>query len=186
MPGILAGLAALVILTFFWSLFGELGAHLVGRMAVTDFGTLWVAVGFAYLVLLRELNHGMALTILVLACTMAQRYLCLFRGPGHRPAPDGAADLAQEVGRRCYRGIGGLGGGRASRQDSTHPGSRRGTRSYLGLAIGIVGQWGDLFESAVKRDFRVKDSGRSWRGTEAFLTGSIPCFSQASSPTGRR
>ncbi len=70
--GILAGLAALTILTFFWSLFGELGAHLVGRMAVTGFGTLWVAVGFAYLLMLRALEHGLALTILVMALHDAQ------------------------------------------------------------------------------------------------------------------
>ena len=31
--GCWSGLAALMILTFFWSLGGELGAHLVGRMA---------------------------------------------------------------------------------------------------------------------------------------------------------
>ncbi len=46
----------------------------------------------------------------------------------------------------------------------------------LGLVIGLVGQWGDLFESAFKRDFRVKDSGDSCPGMEASWTGSIPYF----------
>jgi phosphatidate cytidylyltransferase len=166
--GLLVGLAALVILTFFWSLVGELGAHLVGRMAVTGFGTLWIATGFAYLLLVRELPHGMALTILVLACTMVSDTFAYFVGRAlgrHRMAPRISPKKSVEG------ALGGLAGAvvAALVVKIYSPWLPAREALVLGLVIGIVGQWGDLFESAFKRDFRVKDSGRILPGHGGIL-----------------
>ena len=166
--GLLAGLAALVILTFFWSLVGELGAHLVGRMAVTAFGTLWIATGFAYLLLVRELRHGMALTILVLACTMVSDSFAYFVGRAlgrHRMAPRISPKKSVEG------ALGGLAGAvvAALVVKIYSPWLPAREALVLGLIIGVVGQWGDLFESAFKRDFRVKDSGRILPGHGGIL-----------------
>ena len=166
--GMLAGLASLMILTFFWSMFGELGAHLVGRMAVTGFGTFWVAVGFAYVILLRELNHGMALTILMLACTITSDTFAYFVGRAigsHKMAPRISPKKSVEG------AIGGLVGSvvAALIVKLYSPWLPVWDAILLGLAIGIVGQWGDLFESAIKRDFRVKDSGRILPGHGGIL-----------------
>jgi phosphatidate cytidylyltransferase len=166
--GILGGLAALVILTFFWSLFGELGAHLVGRMAVTDFGTVWIAVGFAYILLLRDLNHGMALTILMLACTILNDTFAYFVGRAigsHKMAPRISPKKSVEG------AIGGLVGSVVAAMvvKIYSPWLPARYAIILGLVIGIVGQWGDLFESAVKRDFRVKDSGKLLPGHGGIL-----------------
>jgi phosphatidate cytidylyltransferase len=166
--GILAGLAALTILTFFWSLFGELGAHLVGRMAVTGFGTLWVAVGFAYLLMLRALEHGLALTILVMGCTMLSDTFAYFVGRAvgrHRMAPRISPNKSVEG------AIGGLVGAVVAAvvvkiYSPWLPGVEA---VVLGLIIGVVGQWGDLFESAFTRDFRVTDSGRILPGHGGIL-----------------
>lgn len=166
--GILLGLAALVVLTFFWSLFGALGAHLVGRMAVTGFGTLWVGLGFAYLLMLRDLEHGLALTIMVMACTMLSDTFAYFVGRAvgrHRMAPRISPNKSVEG------AIGGLVGAVVAAvvvkvYSPWLPGLEA---VVLGLVIGVVGQWGDLFESAFKRDFRIKDSGRILPGHGGIL-----------------
>jgi phosphatidate cytidylyltransferase len=163
LEGVLVGLAALLILTFFWSLFGELGAHLVGRMAMTGFGVLWVAVGFSYLLLVRGLKHGMALTILVLVCTIMSDTLAFFVGKAigrHKMAPH------ISPGKTVEGALGGLVGAviAALIVRIYSPWLPTKDAMVLGLIVGVVGQWGDLFESTLKRDFRVKDSGRMLPG----------------------
>lgn len=156
--GILAGLAGLVVLLFLWSLFGELGAHLVGRMAVTAFGVLWVCVGLAYLLLVRVLGHGLALTLLVLASTILSDTFAFFVGKAV-----GRHQLAPHISpRKSLEGaIGGLVGAVVAALIVKIYSPWLSTRDAVvfGLVVGLAGQWGDLFESAFKRDFRVKDSG---------------------------
>jgi len=157
--GILMGLAAFVILAFLWALGGRLGEHLVARIAVTSFGVLWVAGGFAYVLLVRGFEHGLGLTILLLACTMVNDTFAYFVGRAvgrHRMAPRISPNKTVEG------ALGGLVGSivAALLVKIYSPWLGWENAVVMGLVIGVVGQWGDLFESAVKRDFRVKDSGR--------------------------
>jgi undecaprenyl diphosphate synthase len=166
--GLLVGLAVLMIFTFFWSLFGELGAHLVGRMAMTGFGVIWVALGFAYVLLIRQLNHGMELTIMLLACTMVNDTFAYFVGRAF-----GRNKLAPRIspGKTIEGAIGGIVGSivAALIVKIYSPWLTWGQALIFGLVIGVVGQCGDLFESAVKRDFRVKDSGKILPGHGGIL-----------------
>jgi phosphatidate cytidylyltransferase len=157
--GLLLGLVVLMALTFCWALFGKLGAHLVARMALTAFGVIWVAVGFAYIMLLRMLNHGLALAVMMVCCTVAADTFAYFvgRAIGHyRLAPRISPKKSVEG------AVGGLVGAVIAALIVRIYSDWMPTRDaiLLGLLIGVVGQWGDLFESAIKRDFRVKDSGR--------------------------
>ncbi len=156
--GVLLGLGVLLLLSFFWALGGRLGEHLVARMAVTSFGVFWVAIGFAYVLLVREFEHGLALTILLLACTMVNDTFAYFVGRAvgrYRMAPRISPKKTVEG------ALGGLVGSlvAAILVKVYSPWLGWQDALVLGLIIGVVGQWGDLFESAVKRDFRVKDSG---------------------------
>ena len=49
-------------------------------MALTAFGVIWVAMGFAYIMLVRTLEHGLALSILLVACTVANDTFAYFVG----------------------------------------------------------------------------------------------------------
>ena len=49
----------------------------------------------------------------------------------------------------------------------------------LGVVVALAAPLGDLFESMLKRDMGVKDSGRCWRATEASSTASTRCSSRS-------
>jgi phosphatidate cytidylyltransferase len=163
-----AGLTGLFLLLFLWSMGGRLGHHLVGRMSVTVLGVVWVGLAFAHLVLLRDLDHGLALAVLAVgACWMSDTF-AYFTGRAlgrHRMAP------RISPGKTVEGAIGGLVGAVLfalvvkvysdwlPAQDAV----------ILGLVAGLAGQWGDLFESAIKRDLQVKDSGKILAGHGGIL-----------------
>lgn len=161
--GLLASLAALPLLLFFWGAGGRIGHHLVGRMAVTLLGTVWVAVGLAHLLLLRDLPHGMALALIPLggawtADTLAYGVGRLFGR--HRLAPRISPKKTVEG------AVGALIGGVlfVLAVKIYSPWLPVVPALILGVIVAVSGLMGDLFESVVKRDLHVKDSGSLLRG----------------------
>ncbi|MHB0978629.1 MAG: phosphatidate cytidylyltransferase [Thermoleophilia bacterium] len=157
--GLAGAMAASLALFFAWGMGGRLGHHLVGRMAVTAFGLFWVVTGFAHLLLLRELANGMTLTILAVGATWTNDTAAFFVGRlfgRRRMAPRISPKKTMEG------AVGGLVGSVlfALVVKMYSPWLPIREAAILGAVIGVVGQWGDLFESMVKRDLKRKDSGR--------------------------
>jgi phosphatidate cytidylyltransferase len=167
--GLLGGITTLLAFLFFWGLGGRLGDHLVGRMAVTAFGVVWLVLGFGHLILLRQLDNGTALTILAIGCTWVNDTFAYFAGRAfgrHRMAPRISPNKTIEG------AAGGLVGSVLFAlvvKMYSPVWLPLGEAAILGFVVGVVGQWGDLFESTVKRDLRVKDSGRLFPGHGGLL-----------------
>src|SRR5215211_7968840 len=128
-------------------------------MAMTAFGVLWIGIPFAYAVLLRELPlHGGALLIDVLVATFVADTSAYAVGRliGRHPL---APDLSPN---KTIEGmIGGFIGGTmgfwfAGLYQDWLPGF---DALAMGMVIAILAPMGDLFESLIKRDLGVKDSG---------------------------
>jgi len=160
LSGLAGGFAAGLALLVMWSLRAGPGDHLTGRMSVTIFGLVWVVMGISYLMMLRALEHGVALVLLAVGVTWFNDSFAYAIGRfigRHKLAPRISPNKTIEG------AIGGLVGSVLfaigvkiynpewlSLRDAV----------ILGVVIGVAGQLGDLLESAVKRDLRVKDSGR--------------------------
>jgi phosphatidate cytidylyltransferase len=129
-------------------------------MAVTVFGVVWIGLPLAHAVLLRDIpNHGGALLVDVLVCTF---FTDTFAYIGGRMF--GQHQLAPQVSpNKTIEGLAiGIGGGvlgfwlAGLYQDWIS-----GPEALLfGLCIALLAPMGDLFESLIKRDLDVKDTGR--------------------------
>lgn len=132
---------------------------IVGAMAITVFGLVWIAIPFAHAVLLRELpEHGGALLINVLVATFVADTAAYAGGRlfgRHRLAPSLSPNKTVE-GLAAGLVGGALGFWFAGLYQDWLPGI---DALLMGVIVASVAPFGDLFESMVKRDLGAKDSG---------------------------
>jgi phosphatidate cytidylyltransferase len=155
---VLAGMAAFPVMFLVAASRGTIQGA-TRSMAVTAFGVLWIGLPFAHAVLLRELPlHGGALLIDVLVATFVADTSAYAVGRmvgRHKLAPDLSPNKTVEG------MIGGFIGGTmgfwfAGLYQDWLPGL---DALLMGMVVAILAPMGDLFESLIKRDLDVKDSG---------------------------
>lgn len=160
LAGILATLAV-ALLVFFVS---SARQNAVGGFAVTLLGVAWVGGGLACLMLVRDVpDDGRLLLFTVLLTVFADDTFAFLVGRAigrHRLAP------AISPGKSWEGFVGGTLAGVAVTFFALYEQDvlTTGESLLLGLAITLAATLGDLFESAVKRDLGVKDSGRLLAG----------------------
>lgn len=162
---ILLALVVTVPVTFFFALARRRRADVSWGIAVTLFGVVWVGVALAHAVLIRELPHGGAIVVDVLIGTFIGDTAAYLGGRafGRRPLAPGISPNKTLEGLLC----GVVGGTFAfwffayAWQDAGRGGFwTHGDALLVGVAVALAAPIGDLFESLVKRDLDVKDTGK--------------------------
>ncbi|MGL6279708.1 MAG: phosphatidate cytidylyltransferase [Gaiella sp.] len=157
---VLGGVMATVGLSFLVFLVSSARQAATGAFAITLLGVVWVGGGLAHLLLVRELpDDGRLLIFALLFTVFADDTAAFFVGRAigrHKLAP------AISPGKSIEGFIGGTIAAVAVMFFALYEQGVLGTWEalVLGLVIGLAATLGDLFESAVKRDLGVKDSGR--------------------------
>ena len=157
---ILLALVATVPLMLVFALLRPSLSNVTWSLAVTVLALVWVGLPFAHAVLLRELPlHGGALLVDVLVATFFTDTFAYLGGRmfGQRP-------LAPQVSpNKTIEGllIGTAGGVLGFWIAGLYQDWLSGPEALLfGFCIALIAPLGDLFESAIKRDLDVKDTGR--------------------------
>jgi phosphatidate cytidylyltransferase len=157
---LLAAVAAVPVL-FALTAWGPSREHASLAMATTLFGVYWIGFALAHAVLLRELPHGDAIVIDVLVGTFLGDTGAYLGGRafGRRPlAPRISPKKTVEglvIGMATAIAavvVAGLYQDWLSTVDAL----------LIGLGVALAAPIGDLFESFVKRDVGIKDSGRAF------------------------
>ena len=156
---LLVGVAFVPVLVGF-ALARESLTNVTWALAATVFAVVWVGLPFAHAVLLRDLPlHGAALLVDVLVATFFTDTFAYVGGRmfGQRPlAPMVSPNKTIEG-----LGIGILGGVLGFWLAGLYQDWLSGPEALLfGLCIALLAPLGDLFESMIKRDLDVKDTGR--------------------------
>ena len=164
-----AGFAVTLPVAFVLKGFGDTRAPLTVSVATTVLGSAWVGFGLAHVVLLRRIpDNGRLAVFTVLIAVFASDSAAYLAGRlvgRRRMAPTispgktwegfvfGSATAIFVAWISLYR-TGFVDGGRSL---------------VLGVVIALVGPLGDLFESALKREMKVKDTGRLLAGHGGML-----------------
>ena len=148
-----------VLLTALMAILRPLRRHVTLAVAATLLGVLWIGLGLAHAVLLFRLDHGESLLFDVLLATFIGDTGAYFGGrlwgttqlaPRISPAKTVEGLFAGLVSGTMAFWFAGLYQDWLSGVDAL----------LIGAAVAVAAPLGDLFESMVKRDLAVKDSGR--------------------------
>ena len=152
-------LACAFPVVFFLTLLRPQREHASWAMAVTMFGPLWIGLAMAHAVLLRELPHGDGLVVDVLVGTFIGDTAAYFGGRIYGRTPLAPAISPNKTAEGLLAGI--LGGTLAFWFAGWYQDWLSGPDALLiGAMVAISAPVGDLFESLIKRDLEVKDTGR--------------------------
>jgi phosphatidate cytidylyltransferase len=156
---VLIALVAVLPLAFLLAITRPRLANVSWGIAATVLGVVWIGLPLAHAVFLRSLDHGDGLVIDVLIGTFIGDTAAYAGGRlwGRRPlAPDISPNKTVEglvagiIGATAAFWFAGLYQDWLSGVDAL----------VIGFAVALTAPLGDLFESAIKRDLEVKDSGR--------------------------
>jgi phosphatidate cytidylyltransferase len=150
-----------VPLTFFLALLRPRRENVSWAMAVTFLGILWIGVAVAHATLLRELPHGGALVLDVLIGTFIGDTAAYFGGRawGRRPLAPRISPNKTLEGLLSGIVVGTLAFWLFA-VAYQHEWFKGPDALLIGFCVALVGPVGDLFESLIKRDLDVKDTGR--------------------------
>jgi phosphatidate cytidylyltransferase len=157
---ILLALVLCVPVTFLLSLLRPGRANVSWAIAATLLGVLWIGLALAHAVLLRKLDHGGALVLATLIGTFIGDTCAYFAGRawGQRPL----APLISP--NKTLEGLlGGIAGGTFAFwlfMWAYHDWIPGGQALLIGFCVALAAPFGDLFESLLKRDLDVKDTGK--------------------------
>ncbi len=158
LEGALRGAVLLFGVTFLFHAIRGLKAEMVEEMAVTFFGSFYVSVGFAHLLLLRNPAYGISLAIVVLLATWTSDTVAYAVGHfyGHHqispvisPKKTIEGTVAGFMGTILVVLVAGKSLGWMT----------SGQFFVLGVVLAVAAPLGDLFESYIKRASQVKDAG---------------------------
>jgi phosphatidate cytidylyltransferase len=156
---VLLALAAAFPVTFYFSFLRPRREDVSWAIAATLFGPLWVGLAMAYAVFLRELPHGDGLLIDVLVGTFIGDTAAYFGGRLY-----GRTRLAPRISpNKTLEGLicGVLGATLAFWFAGLYQDWLSGGDALLiGFLVAVTAPIGDLFESLIKRDLEVKDTGK--------------------------
>jgi len=157
---VLLMLVASLAVTFLLALARPRRENVSWGIAATMLGIVWIGLALAHAVLLRGLDHGGALVVDVLIGTFVGDTCAYFGGRawGQRP-------LAPRISpNKTVEGLlAGIIGGTLAFWgfEVAYQQFMRGSHALvLGFAVALAAPLGDLFESFIKRDLEVKDTGR--------------------------
>jgi phosphatidate cytidylyltransferase len=158
---VLLVLAVSVPATFFLGLLRPRRENVSWAMAVTFLGIVWIGLAVAHAVFLREMDHGGGLVLDVLIGTFIGDTAAYFGGRAW-----GRRRLAPQISpNKTLEGLltGIVGGTLAFWLFAVayqHEWFLGPDALLIGFCVALAGPVGDLFESLIKRDLGVKDSGR--------------------------